>query len=243
MFAISTWLSTAGPGFVGKLQIYRRWWTFLRGYFMLNGSCLLKWPRTIEVSFWKWNMESQNTHSGITSATIWVHFPHIQNHCQVPAKCRLFLLLFSTVNSPCYSFLPKISWSNWNSGWKITFLEANAVWKAAHRSKRRPEFFPNYLKPHFEGWRRRGLRLHFWTEYGAPFILRGEEEGKTSLLSELIIFPKSRFNSALWFPQKTGSTYMVTWIKLCSCSICYDCCTVWITFLSGGKKKENALES
>lgn len=133
-------------------------------------------------------------------------------------------------------FLPKISWSNWNSGWKITFLQANAVWKAAHRSKRPPEFFPNYLKPHFEGWRRRGLRLHFWTEYGAPFILWGEEEGKTSLLSELIIFPKSRFNSVLWFPQKTGSTYMVTWIKLCSCSICYVYRTVWITFLSEKKK-------
>lgn len=109
MCAISTWLSPAGPGFVGKWQIYRRWWTFLRGYFIQNGSRLLKWPRTIEVSFWKWNMESQNTHSGITSATIWVHFPHIQNHCQVPGKRCLFLLLFSTVNSPCYSFCPKLA--------------------------------------------------------------------------------------------------------------------------------------
>lgn len=42
----------------------------------------------------------------------------------------------------------------------------------------------------------------------------------------LIIFPKSRFNSVLWFPQKTGSTYMVAWVKLCSCSICYVYCTV-----------------
>lgn len=79
------------------------------GYFMQIGSCFLKRPRTIEVSFWKWNMESQNTHSGITSATIWVHFPHIPNDYQVPAKrlLSLPLLLFSTVNSPCYSSGPK----------------------------------------------------------------------------------------------------------------------------------------
>lgn len=93
----------------------------------LNGSCFLKWPRTIEVSFWKWNMESQNTHSGITSATIWVHFPHIQNYCQVPAKCLLLLFLVFNSKQSLLLFLPKISWSNWNDGWKITFLQGNAV--------------------------------------------------------------------------------------------------------------------
>lgn len=60
---------------------------------------------------------------GITSATIWVHFPRIPNYYQVPAKCLLFLplLLFSTVNSPLLFFWPQMSWSSRNSGWKITY--------------------------------------------------------------------------------------------------------------------------
>lgn len=107
-------LPTTGFGFVGKWQICRRYWTLWRGYGWGVTSCKtvpVFWsdPRTIEVSLWKWNMESQNTHSGITSATTWVHFPHLPNYYQVPAKCLLLLplLLFSTVDSPCYSFGPK----------------------------------------------------------------------------------------------------------------------------------------
>lgn len=136
--------------------------------YMQTNSCFMKWPWTFGVSLrWKTKTLAPALHH-----KLWGYNTHTS---RITARNQDYIFCFKPQCS-CYS-LSQISWSNIERRVNDHISRSQYHLIAAHRSKRQPEFFPSYFKPHFEGWRRWGLRLLFWQDMELLHALRGGRGG------------------------------------------------------------------
>lgn len=139
-------------GKMATMQNSRETFKFPVCNYKLTNSCFIQWPWTFG-EHWKrkklqGSPQRYTINDGAMIPTLPESLPGIKS------------MLFFCNKPQCSCYSPsKISWSDIEQRMKDHFHPSQCLSVAAHRSKRRPEFFPNYFKPLFEGWRRRGIEV------------------------------------------------------------------------------------
>lgn len=123
------------------------------GIYMKTNSCFMQWPWTFGVLLW-WKIKR------LTPALhhkLWGYSTHTP---RITARNQDYVFLFQTIML-CYS-PSQINWSYIEQRVKDHILPSQYHSLVAHRGKRQPEFFPNYSRLLFEGWRSRGIEVALW---------------------------------------------------------------------------------